>query len=105
MIASAKGHNRAERACFLEKKRSDDRNDFVRKFLMKGQFALGQSLDLNIWQSCHGLDFGARARRRVIAALRATTGRSHKDAIDPERPSTVSKVIKLMRRTYHRTIH
>jgi hypothetical protein len=33
---------------------------------MKGQFALGQSLDLNIWQSCHGLDFGARPCRRLI---------------------------------------
>jgi hypothetical protein len=49
MVASAKGHNRAERACFLEKKRSDERNDFVRKFV-EGQFALGQSLDLNVWQ-------------------------------------------------------
>ena len=105
MAASAKGHNQAERASFLEKKRSDDRNDFVRKFLMKGQFALRQSLDLNIWQSCHGLDFGARPCRRLITALRATTERSHKDAIDSERPSTVSKLIKLMRRTYHRTIH
>src|ERR1700756_2933136 len=66
MAASAKGHSRSERASSLEKKRSDDRNDFVRKFLMEGQFALGQSLDSNIWQSCHGLDFGARARRRLI---------------------------------------
>jgi hypothetical protein len=66
MVASAKGHNRTERACFLEEKRSDDRNDFVRKFLMKGQFALGQSLDLNIWQNCHGLDFGTLPCRRLI---------------------------------------
>jgi hypothetical protein len=65
MVASSKGHNRAERACFLEKKRSDERNDFVRKFV-EGQFALGQSLDLNVWQSCHGLDFGARPCRRLI---------------------------------------
>jgi hypothetical protein len=42
MIASAKGHSRAERACFLEKKRSDDRNDFVRKFFMKGQLPLAK---------------------------------------------------------------
>lgn len=33
------------RACFLEKKRSDDRTDVVRKFLVKGQFALLQSLN------------------------------------------------------------
>jgi hypothetical protein len=105
MVASAEGHNRAERARFLEKKRSDDRSDFVRKFLHEKTVAPGQPLDLNIWQSCRGLDFGARARRRLIAAVRATTGRSHKDAIDSERPSTVSKLIKLMRRTYHRTIH
>src|ERR1700747_2144749 len=65
MVASARGHSRA-RACFLEKKRSDDRNDVVRKFLMKGQFALRQSRDLNIWQSCHGLDFGAPPCRRFI---------------------------------------
>jgi hypothetical protein len=68
MVASAKGHNRVERACFLEKKRSDDRNDIVRKFLMKGQFALWQSLDLNIWRSCHGLDFGVRPCRCRITA-------------------------------------
>src|ERR1700752_2819888 len=67
MVASAQRRSRAERASSLDKKRSDDRGDFVRKFLMEGQFALGQSLDLNIWQSCHGLDFGARARRRLIA--------------------------------------
>jgi hypothetical protein len=35
MGASAKGHNRV-RACFLEKKRSDERSDVVRKFLVKG---------------------------------------------------------------------
>jgi len=44
MGASAKGHNRV-RACILEKKRSDDRSDVVRKFLVKGQFSLLQSLD------------------------------------------------------------
>jgi hypothetical protein len=44
MVASAKGRNRAERACFLEKKRSDDRDDFVGKFLMKGQLPLGNRL-------------------------------------------------------------
>jgi hypothetical protein len=42
---------------------------------------------------------------KTFSTLSATTGRSRKDAIDPERPSTVSKLIKLMRRTYHRTIH
>jgi hypothetical protein len=66
MVASAKGNNRAERACFLEGKRSDDRSDFVWKFLMKEQFAVGQSLDLNIWQSWHGLDFSARPCRSLI---------------------------------------
>ena len=83
MVASAKGHNRAERACSLEKKRSDDRDDLVRKFLMEGHFALGQSLDLNVWQSCHGLDFGARARRRLIAALRRY-GRKNRKSNDSE---------------------
>ena len=46
MVASTTGQSRTERACSLDKKRSDDRGDFVRKFLMEGQFALGQSLDL-----------------------------------------------------------
>jgi hypothetical protein len=67
MVASAKGHNRAEKACSFEKKRSDDRDNLVRKFHMKEHFTLGQSLDLNVWQNCNGLDFGARARRRLIA--------------------------------------
>jgi hypothetical protein len=33
MVASAKGRNRTERACCLEEKRPDHKNDFVRKFL------------------------------------------------------------------------
>jgi hypothetical protein len=44
MVASAKVHNRAERACSLEKKRPDNRNDFVRRFFMERQFTLGQSI-------------------------------------------------------------
>jgi hypothetical protein len=42
MIASAKGHYQAERACFLEKKRSDDRNDVVRKFLKTGHLRVNE---------------------------------------------------------------
>src|SRR5258705_11201548 len=92
MAASAKGHNQAERASFLEKKRSDDRNGFVRKFLMKVQ-ALGQSLD---WFGRAAMaSISVRDRVSVSSPLcAATTGRSHKDAIDPERPSTVSELIK-----------
>ena len=37
--------------------------------------------------------------------LRVRLGGKRPVAIDPERPSTASKLIKLMRRTYHRTIH
>jgi hypothetical protein len=42
------------------------RNDFVRKFVMEGKFAHGQWLDSNIGHSWQGLDFGARARKRLI---------------------------------------
>jgi hypothetical protein len=67
MFALAKGRNRADRARSLEKKRSDNRNDFVREFLVDGQFALGQSLDSNVWQGWQGLDLGARARRHLVS--------------------------------------
>jgi hypothetical protein len=66
--------------------------------------ALGQSLD---WFGRVAMDsISVRDRVDVSSPLcAATTGRSLKDAIDPERPSTVSKLIKLMRRTDQRTIH
>jgi hypothetical protein len=50
----SQGTQPAERACFLEKKRSDDRNDLVRKFRMEGRSALGKSLELNVRRSCRG---------------------------------------------------
>jgi hypothetical protein len=46
-----------------------------------------------------------------MSAMIANGGKAHMTgeavsvAIDPERPSTASGLIKLMRRTYHRTIH
>src|SRR6267154_5857857 len=45
-----------------------ERNGRMTETTSSGNSPCRDSLPLgNIWQSCHGLDFGARARRRLIA--------------------------------------
>lgn len=64
MIASAKRRDRAEWACSLEKKHSDNKNDHVRK-------PLGGRSVRTFGNTAKGLDLGARARKCLRPPLPA----------------------------------